>query len=262
MSDFARASAIAPLGEGHFRADFPDGWEQGGGAFGGLVLATLARAMQTLAPDRPIRTLLGDLVGPVLPGPSDIRCRVLRRGKNQTNVAAELEQDGALLAIASAVLSDPRRVAEPSLALEPPPPARPSDLVVVTMPAPPAPVFTQHYEYRADTLPFGGAPSGAQASGFVRERTPLARIDAPALIGRLDAWWPTLFGLEPAPRPVATISFAAQIVIAPETLVPDEALRYRARMAALHDGFFLELRELWQGGRPVAFNQQTFAILK
>jgi hypothetical protein len=33
-------------------------------------------------------------------------------------------------------------------------------------------------------------------------------------------------------------------------------------MAALHDGFFVELRELWQGERVVALNQQTFAILR
>ena len=33
-------------------------------------------------------------------------------------------------------------------------------------------------------------------------------------------------------------------------------------MEALHDGFFVELRELWHGDHVVALNQQTFAILR
>ena len=90
---------------------------------------------------------------------------------------------------------------------------------------------------------------------------PLERLDAPALVGRLDAWWPTLFIIG-SPRPVATISFVAELLVEPATLPPTEPLRYRARMAGLHDGFFVELRELWSGDRVVALNQQTFAILK
>jgi hypothetical protein len=124
------------------------------------------------------------------------------------------------------------------------------------------PVFAQHFEYRsAAASPF--ARTGEPVTdGFVRERVPLARVDAPALVARLDAWWPTLFAFTGAPRPVATISFTAQLLVDPGSLPPDEPLRYRARMEALHDGFFVELRELWHGDRVVALNQQTFAILR
>jgi hypothetical protein len=86
-------------------------------------------------------------------------------------------------------------------------------------------------------------------------------VDAPALIARLDAWFPTLFYYA-QPRPVATVSFVAQILADPATLPPADPLRYRARMAALNDGFFVELRELWRADRLVALNQQTFAIIK
>jgi hypothetical protein len=34
------------------------------------------------------------------------------------------------------------------------------------------------------------------------------------------------------------------------------------RGVAERDGFFVELRELWQAGRAVGMNQQTFAIVK
>jgi hypothetical protein len=274
---FAEATSITPLAPLHYRAQIPDGWQQGRAAFGGLVLGALLRAIEHAeaaagAPSpRSTRTLTGDLCGPLLPGPADIVVRALRRGNNQSNLAAELTQEGVVLATATAVLSTARLSrSDDARALPafvpPPPPASPpwSDVTPSPIAPPIGPVFTQHYEYR----PTRGGPSGLAATGdaytegWIRERAVLAALDAPALVGRLDAWWPTLFALDGAPRPVATISFTAQILVDPASLPPTEPLRYRARMAALHDGFFVELRELWRGDRVVALNQQTFAILR
>lgn len=245
------------------RVDIPDGWQQGRGAFGGLVLATLLRAMERAEPDRPraTRTLTGDLCGPVLPGAADVAVQTLRRGNNQSNLAATLTQNGAVVAVATAVLSPPRLVGDaPRFTPAPPPALAWRDLPLLTVGPPTGPVFTQHYEYRSATSAF--ARGEARIDGFIRERALLASVDAPALVARLDAWWPTLFALGGAPRPVATISFTAQILVDPATVPPAEPLRYRARMEALHDGFFVELRELWHGERVVALNQQTFAILR
>ncbi len=44
-AEFGVASAVEPIRDGHFRATIPDGWQQGRGAFGGLVLGTLLRAI-------------------------------------------------------------------------------------------------------------------------------------------------------------------------------------------------------------------------
>ena len=281
--DFSVASAVSLLEPGQYRALIPDGWQQGRAAFGGLVLGTLLRAIELAETDsaaasdgarpRAARTLTGDLCGPVNPGPVDIVVRALRRGNNQSNFAAELTQAGAVLATATAVLSPPRlassdgagRAVPHLVPSNPPPPSPPwSDVPASSIAPPIAPLFTQHYEYR----PTAGGPRGfgaigaAYAEGWVRERATLARLDAAALVGRLDAWWPTLFALDGMPRPVATISFTAQILVDPATLAPGEPLRYQARMAALHEGFFVELRELWRGEQVIALNQQTFAILR
>src|SRR6185312_2254125 len=271
-SDFHTASKVEELSPGELAAHIPDHWQQGRGAFGGLVLGTLLRAIERCEPDaaRVTRTLAGDLCGPVLPGPAVIRVRTLRRGNNQSNLAAELVQEGAVLATASAVLSPARAVegvprfgapgataASSSSAAELPAWRELPELRV----APPAgPAFAQHYEYRAAGTPFQKGTEPV-IEGFIRERVALERMDAPALVGRLDAWWPTLFAIG-APRPVATVSFVAEMLVDPGTLDPKEPLRYRARMAAMHDGFFVELRELWAGERVVALNQQTFAILR
>lgn len=257
---FAEASAVTPLSPNLYRAVIPDGWQQGRGAFGGLVLGTLLRAIEQAAPGRPTRTLSGDICGPVLPGPADIRVVELRRGNNQTNLAATLTQGDAVLATATAVLSGPRAVAAPSFAPAPPAAASWRDVPPIARESRIAPTFAQHYDYRSSVPAFTrGEPV---IDGFIGEREPLAQLDAPALVGRLDAWWPTLFSLDGAPRPCATISFVAEILVDPATLPPAEPLRYRARLAALHEGFFVELRELWQGERVVALNQQTFAILR
>jgi acyl-CoA thioesterase len=251
---FGQASLVEPAGEHRYRAQIPAGWEQGRGAFGGLVLGTLLRAIERDEPDaaRVTRTLSGDICGPVKPGPADIRVRLLRRGNNQSNLAAELTQGGEVLATATAVLSPPRVDQRHPGFLPPPPPA---DWRAHPALVSPGPSFALHYEYR------DAGSSERAIHSFIREREPPAVLDRPALIGRLDAWWPTLFQLE-GPRPMATISFTAEILADPASLPAAEPLRYRAQMAALSDGFLVEMRELWHGETVVALNQQTFAILR
>ena len=188
--------------------------------------------------------------------------RVLRRGNNVSNLDAQLTQNGEVLARASSVLSTARKVeAAPR---SPDAPAQPewSGVEVVPLASPIAPVFTQHYEYRSTGLwPFYGA-NVATAAGFVREKITPSRLDAPAVIGLLDAWWPAYFAVESQPRAVATLSFAAQVLADVTTLDPQVPLFHRAEVSALREGFFVEMRELWSGKTLVAMNQQTFAILK
>ena len=89
----------------------------------------------------------------------------------------------------------------------------------------------------------------------------MATMSAAALIGRIDAYWPAIFSLETAPRPVATVSFLAELLCDPSTLDPSQPLFYRARAVAQAGGYFVEMRELWHGDTPVALNQQSFAML-
>jgi acyl-CoA thioesterase len=264
VTTFEAATAIAATAPGRYAVAIPDGWQQGRGAFGGLVLGMLLRAIEHAAAGdagRRTRTLLGDLVGPALPGAAEIRVELLRRGANQSNLRADLVQGGDTVAYASAVLSTPRPVGLPGFAPRVEPPA--FDTAVALVMRPGAPTFTQHLEYRLT----GSAPWTAAATpdtaGWVRFREPPRAVDAPLLIALLDAFWPAYFSTVPAPRPIATVSFAAQIACDPRALDPAAPLFYRARTVNDHDGFQLELRELFDpSGAVVAMNQQTFAILK
>lgn len=260
ISDLSQASAVEAIGGGRFAGVVPDGWQQGRGAFGGLVLATLLRAIERSEPDpgRTTRALIGDLCGPVLPGPFEIVVETLRRGNNLSNLDARLLQNGEVQARASAVLCVPRvSVVVPMRS----PPATPDwdALVDIGMGPPMAPVFTAHFEYRPATAMFA-EPDGTR--GWLRPRTPLDRLDGPALIAMLDAWWPAIFAVEGRPRPVATVSFTAELLRPLASLRADVPLLHVGRVAAVSEGFFVEFRELWQGEQLVAMNQQTFAILK
>src|SRR5215475_158847 len=71
LTPFDPAATLRATSPGVFEGDVPDGWQQGRGAFGGLVFGLLVRAMETQVADpaRLLRALSGDIAGPVLPGP-------------------------------------------------------------------------------------------------------------------------------------------------------------------------------------------------
>ena len=266
--EFDRISAVTPVGAGRFSVEVPDGWQQGRGAFGGLVLALLTRAAEAVVADagRPLRALSGEIVGPVQPGPAAIAVEVLRAGTGVTAVAARLEQDGAVQAHAVVACGKARATyaAAPGLPAPSPPPWRSIEPAPVGPPL--APVFTQHLEFRVTgPLPFSGARAAGdeRAEGWVRLRRPGEARDAALAVALIDSFWPALLASAPAPRPVATLTFGFQLVTPLAGLDPDAPLFYRARMLAGGDGYGSEMRELWsEDGRLVALNQQTIVVMR
>lgn len=185
----------------------------------------------------------------------------LRRGGNVSVVEARLAQDSAIVARASATLGSARAVAPVTMR-----PATPIqwpwfDVPPIPVEPPLGPVFGQKYEYRSTgPLPFSGAPE-ALAEGWIRERRAPAALDEAAIAGLLDAWWPTVFAVQTAPRASVTVGYTMQLLVDPRSLTPVEPLFYRARGVANADNYFVEMRELWSADRLVAMNQQTFALL-
>jgi hypothetical protein len=261
---FESATRLEQVSAEEHRWLVPDGWQQGRGAFGGLVFGALMQAMASREADatRVARAFTGEICGPALPVASTIRTRVLRRGSKQTNVTATLEQSGEAVAIASAVLASRREVGLIPRVPEEAPASIPFERAGAIPVGPPiGPTFAPHYEYRpTGPLPFSGGQEPLVV-GWVRESRPLSRVTAAALIARLDAYWPAMFSVEAAPRPAATVSYMAELFCDPAELDPEEPLLYRGRTIAQAGGYFVELRELWRDGRPVAFNQQSFALL-
>ncbi len=250
--------------DGTFAIDVPDGWQQGRGAYGGLVLASLVRALEAAVGDRqrPLRSLTAEIPGATLPGPASIRVEILRAGSGVTTAAARLEQGGELRAHAVGVLGRDRatdaRAPDPGS-----PPALPPWPDVPVFPTDDAvPTFAKHVELRLEgPSPFarGARP---ELEGFIRFREPGAGRDAAHLAALVDGFWPAAFALWSAPRPVGTVAFALTVTGDPARLDPTRPAAYRARTLAAHGGYMAELRELWtENGELLAINQQTIAII-
>jgi acyl-CoA thioesterase len=243
----------------------PDGWQVGRGAFGGLVLGATLAAIVADEPEasRVPRAFLGEVCAPLMPGAARLQTRSLRRGNSQSNIACDLTQGGQVVAHGSAVLATSRKIGE---GLPRPPYAVPQagrfeDAAVLPFGPPDGPPFFNHYEPRpTSALPFSGRGEGV-VTGWIRERVPLTKVTHAAILARLDSYWPVMFTMETRFRPSATVSFMAEFLVDPATLDPALPLFYRARVVAELGGYVVEMRELWNGDQPVAFNQQTFALL-
>ena len=266
----------------------PTGWAQGRGAWGGAVVGAAVRAVLAEVPDvlaagQHVRSVSAQLVGAVPPGEQRVRVEVLRRGSGTTTVAVRVEGppagadgvaagDDTLLAHAVAVLGAPR---VPDLETggwphEDPPAALATGwraVPVAALPGPPlAPEFVSRLELRPITgLPYSG---GAEALGWIRPGDPPEVAGEDYLPAIADAWWTVLMPLLPAPRPVATISYALEVGIDPETLPHDEEgrvapLLHRGRLRHAHQGHAVETRELWtEDGRLAAWNSQTVLVIR
>jgi hypothetical protein len=254
---------VPPLVDGRATIDVPDRWQQGRGAFGGLVTGIAIRALEHVAPDRPLRSLTAELCGPLQAGAADVVVEILRAGNAVTTAAVRLVQHGEVQAHGVGVLGKHRPVGVATHTLIAPPKA----LATPWRDVPPAPLtsfaptFAEHAELRViGPLPFTGA-SEARLEGWVRWKHPGTRRDAAFLAACADSYWPARFAIERAPRPMATIAFTFQpLAPAPQG---DAAIFYRAAMLAEDAGYCVEQRELWsETGELLALNQQTFVVIK
>ncbi len=239
--------------DGHF--EVPTGWRQGRGAYGGLVVATLVRAIEDRIADpaREVRSVTAEIPAPVEPGPCDITVEILRAGRGVTTARAALVQGGETRAHAVAIAGVGRSsdLAWQELA----PPVIPDWRTLAPMS--PFPEFAQHFEYRVvEGAP--GAGGAARTVGWIAARDPGERRDAGYIAAMIDAWYPAVLPRMAQMRPMATIAFTLELVGDPG----DGPLLYRGTAPVCGDGYFLETRELWtERGELVALNHQTFAII-
>lgn len=254
-----------PAGETRFTLAVPDGWQQGRGAFGGLVLGSLVRAAEVAAatPDRRVRTVSGEIVAPVAVGEAEILVAPWRSGSAVTVLQATLRQEGAVLAAAVIVLGSARPAMPTRLELAPPAPTSWRDHPTVEVGPPIAPVFTQHLEYRVTGPAPYAAAARSLAAGWVRARQRRGALDAAHVLALADAYWPSTASTMDGFRPIATVAFTLHLVADPASLDPEAPLFHRATCPVETEGYAVDARELWtEAGELVAVNQQTFVIIK
>jgi acyl-CoA thioesterase len=267
--------ALSPAGHGRWQVVVPEGWAQGRGAFGGLVVGWMTRAAEAAEVDseRTVRTLCAHIVGPVQVGPATLVVEPLREGSGVSTRAVKLLQptrNGAEELLAHAVVSlGRRRVADRDFTRGSAPQAPAASSLDVAPIAPPlGPEFAQNLEFRPVrgvpmSAPGEASSGGATTLGHVRSRTPPKRVDAAYLAAIADAYWPSIYVTEEALRPMATLAFTLDLVSDPAALDPEQAFLIETRALAARDGFVVEDRSIFSAdGTLVALNRQTFVIIK
>ncbi len=268
METFETATALTRRGDDTYSWLIPDGWQQGRGAWGGLVVGALLRAVEASEPDldRTIRSVSASLVAPAVVGEHIIRTAVVRRGSAVTTASATLtDGSGVQVATATVIMGAPRSVeGEPDYAswamLSAPEAPAPSEVPVLDLAPPIGPAFLQHFAPRvvAGVPAEGGRAETLGWIDYAQAVTP----SAASVLALVDAWWPASLVARDSMRPVATVGFTANLVVEPSTLRAGEPLLHHAFVSAADEGYTSEHRRLWTAeGRLVVDNLQSIVMI-
>ena len=264
MGEFEQATAVRRVVDGRYAGEIVPGWDIGGNANGGYLLAMAARAMAD-AVERPPLSVTAHFLSPGKVGPVEIDVDVVREGRRLAVVRSTLSAgDAAVMALLGTFgdQSDPDAADASVIDAEPP------DLPPI-----------------AD-CPRGGPPPGAGESGFVdrvigryhpadigfrAERpsgTALMRgwfefgdgsaIDAFGLLAALDAFAPVCFNRPEFPMGWApTLELTAHIRERPAP----GPLRLRFRSRFIQNGMFEEDGEAWDSRGVLVAQSRQLALI-
>ncbi len=256
---FASASAVSRAGNGIWAGEIAPGWDIGGNADGGYLLAIAARAAAEAAERPDPVTVTAHYLSPGRVGPVTVEARVVRQGRRFATVQATLASSSvpllALLGSFAALGSydGPERIdaAPPEL----PPP---EDCLLLEPTATFPPPFMGRVELRLhpDDLGPAGVSGPPRVRGWFRfpDDEP---IDVIGLLVAVDAFPPTVFRTELPVAWVPTLELTAHIRARPEP----GWLRCSFATRFITGGFLEEDGEVWDAsGRLVAQSRQLALV--
>jgi hypothetical protein len=265
MCPFDEATAVSKTSARVFLWTVPDGWQQGRGAWGGLAVGAMLRAVESAEPDpsRSVRSISAQLMAPAVVGPHHITVSPIRQGSAMSTWGIDLTDEGGDAVARAVVITGHARTADTSghetwgtLRR----PEVPSACDVARLPSgPPFPVFVQHCDVRPISgLPMSGGP--AETLGWTGYAAP-PEVSAASLLALVDAWWPASLPLLAQMPRIATVNFTASLLVSPSTVPRGELLLHHSFVAGAHDGFTSEHRRLWTAdGRLAVDNVQTIVV--
>lgn len=265
VTPFEAATAVVSTDGDGFRWEVPDGWQQGRGAWGGLVVAAIVRAAQATEPDsqRTVRSVTVQIMSPAVVGVHRLDVVPVRVGSAMSTWDVTVSStDGGAVAQGVVICGSPRAADgyDHSSWGSVTAPTAPSVVDVPRVPGgPPFPEFTRHLDiHPMEGLPFAGGPA-TSSSWFGFDAAP--PWDAAALLALVDASWPaSLPLLDRMPR-VATVNFTANLLVDPATVPAGIPLLSQSFVSAASDGFTSEHRRLWTAdGRLAVDNLQTIVV--
>lgn len=258
-TEFDRATAVRPLGDGSYEAVIDERWNVVRGPHGGYIAAILLRALTDAVADDSRSPAALTLYYPAAPaaGPATIRVRSERAGRSMTTLSARMEQDGAPVVLATAAYSAAWPEAVGYDRSERPDVPRPDELDELDR-AGLVPPFTQYIDFRpAVGDPIFAGSERAVSGGWMALREPHA-LDAPLVATLCDAWPPSVFPVTRGPVLAPTIElsvyFRAPLPAAGEWVLGV----FESRLA--RGGFFEEDGTLWTADGELLAQSRQLAL--
>jgi Thioesterase-like superfamily len=268
VKPFSESTAVRELEDGVYGCGFDEEWNRERGAFGGVVVGVMVRALTHSVGDRarPLRSLTVHCTAPAQPGEAKVTTQVVKEGKTVTHLTARLEQGAQLIAFGTAVfgVTQPNALAYQTAEL-PPGVVDPETLTPAPAEHPLAPRFAKNFEYRycLGAWAFFSGSQTTEVGGFIRPRVP-GKLDAALACAMLDAWPTVAMMRAPEPLLTVTVDFNFQFFEnfdGTRDAGPDDHLVHiHSRWAG--DGYSEELRSLWgPDGKLLVQCRQNLAVL-
>ncbi len=245
-TEFDRATAVAPLGDGAWAGAVDPGWFAGRGPNGGYLAAIVLRAMlaELDDPAREPRSLTCHYLRPPAAGPVRIDVTVERAGRATSTLTVRLSQDDrpCVLGVAAFGVDVP---APAAYATEPPAVPAPEDVAPADNSGSGLSIVSRFEARPAVGAPMFAGAGEAVTGGWLRFAEARA-TDAAALAMFADAWWPTPWVRlrEPVPAPTMDLTVHFRAPRAAAALAPGEPVLAVFRSTTAADGFFEEDGEI------------------
>lgn len=259
-SEFASATAVTPLTETSYSAQFDNGWSVAGAINGGFLLAVAGRALRATSPGTPDPLVVSaHYLGPGAEGPAQVDTRVIRQGRSSATLGLDICQSGSSTITALATMGDLSALPDDvgTSAVEPDVPA-PAECISVAEASDDflkaAPLIGR-YDMVLDPSTAGFAVGRPSNRGLLQGWIRLADGTEPdplSLLAFLDAFPPVMFdfgrfGWAP------TMELTAHLRAIPEP----GWIKVKVSSSNIAGGMFEEDCELWDSaGRLVAQSRQ------
>jgi len=249
----------AEVKPGEARVEVPEDWLQGRTLFGGIQAAIALKAMRTVAPQAPLRSLQVTFVGPVPGGLVQARARVLRSGKSTTHVEARIVNGEETLATMVGVFGLAR--ASVVNVRPPQPPVPPGKAFEMRYVEAAVPAFTQHFKARwvQGGPPFTGATEHDNMIELaMRDKGQASEYHVVAMADFIP---PIALSFLKERAAAASLNWMLELLVDDVSALPLEGWRVDAHMVAAADGYTHQSLELWgPGGVLVALGRQTMVV--
>ena len=262
---YERAMAFPKDENGVRNGRIDPSWHTGRGSFGGLMAATVLRAMieDVADAERTPRSLTIHFCAPAA-GDVALTTEIVRTGNRVAHATARVLGDGKVATIASASFCKDRPDARAYQIAAMPELAPAASVPPLPEGIPGLPPFFQHFDVRfvGPTLPFSSAKE-PNVAAWVRLREP-APIDAPLAAMLLDVQPPGITALFDGGRPTASVDFTIQLFARPAELALDPEAHHLVTIASrwAGEGYTEEVRDLWSPkGVLIGQCRQLLALL-